>query len=39
MICGETVLSAPFDFAALRSGRAVSASVRAERTPLGEVEA
>ena len=36
--CGRLVL-APFDFAPLRSGRAVSVSVRAERNPQGEVEA
>ena len=29
----------PFDFALLRSGRAVSVPVRAERNPKGEVEA
>jgi len=29
----------PFDFAALRSGRAVSVLVRAERNPEGEVKA
>ena len=32
-------LCPPFDFAALRSGRAVSVPVRAERNPQGEVEA
>jgi hypothetical protein len=30
---------ASFDFATLRSGRAVSLPVRAERNPQGEVEA
>jgi hypothetical protein len=29
----------PFDFASLRSGRAVSGPVHAERNPEGEVEA
>jgi hypothetical protein len=33
------ILCSPFDFATLRSGRAVAVSVRAERNPQGEVEA
>jgi len=34
----RTVFPASFDFALLRSGRAVSDPVRAERNPKGEVE-
>jgi len=35
----SNLLRASFDFATLRSGRAVPVPVRAERTPEGEVEA
>ena len=39
-MCRHVLSRAPFDFAALRSGRAVREhSVRAERNPQGEVEA
>ena len=36
MAFGGIILRAPFDFAALRSGRAVSIPVLAERNPQGK---